>query len=131
MLNKVLIGIMISMGLGGFMYYNFSIVPMKNKLEEQAKVIIAQDLRDQEQRATIESIQNNLTKTSEALSGLQVRNQQYEEEMSEYMDIFRRHNLSKLASAKPGMIELRANNKTKEVFDAIEADSQRISSLND
>lgn len=131
MLNKVLIGIMISMGLGGFMYYNFSIVPMKNKLEEQAKVIIAQDLRDMEQRATIESIQNNLTKTSEALSGLQVRNQQYEEEMSEYMDIFRRHNLSKLASAKPGMIELRANNKTKEVFDAIEADSQRISSLND
>ena len=131
MLNKVLIGIMISMGLGGFMYYKFSIVPMKNKLEEQAKVIIAQDLRDIEQRATIESIQNNLTKTSEALSGLQVRNQQYEEEMSEYMDIFRRHNLSKLASAKPGMIELRANNKTKEVFDAIEADSQRISSLND
>ena len=104
---------------------------MKNKLEEQAKVIIAQDLRDMEQRATIESIQNNLTKTTEALSGLQVRNQQYEEEMSEYMDIFRRHNLSKLASAKPGMIELRANNKTKEVFDAIEADSQRISSLND
>lgn len=131
MLNKVLIGIMISMGLSGFMYYNFSIVPMKNKLEEQAKVIIAQDLRDMEQRATIESIQNNLTKTTEALSGLQVRNQQYEEEMSEYMDIFRRHNLSKLASAKPGMIELRANNKTKEVFDAIEADSQRISSLND
>ena len=131
MLNKVLIGIMISMGLSGFMYYNFSIVPMKNKLEEQAKVIIAQDLRDMEQRATIESIQNNLTKTTEALSGLQVRNQQYEEEMSEYMDIFRRHNLSKLASAKPGMIELRANNKTKEVFDVIEADSQRISSLND
>ena len=124
-------GIIGAMGLAGFIYYNFSIVPMKNKLEEQAKVIIAQDLRDQEQRATIESIQSNLTKTSEALSGLQVRNQQYEEEMSEYMDIFRRHNLSKLASAKPGMIELRANNKTKEVFNAIEADSQRISSLND
>ncbi len=124
-------GIIGAMGLAGFMYYNFSVVPMKNKLEEQAQVIIAQDLRDQEQRATIESIQSNLAKTSEALSGLQVRNQQYEEEMSEYMDIFRRHNLSKLASAKPGMIELRANNKTKEVFDAIEADSQRISSLND
>ena len=124
-------GIIGAMGLAGFMYYNFSVVPMKNKLEEQAKVIIAQDLRDQEQRAAIDAIQNNLTQTTEALSGLQVRNQQYEEEMAEYMDIFRRHNLSKLASAKPGMIELRANNKTKEVFDAIEADSQRISSLND
>ena len=131
MLNKVLIGIMISMGLGGFMYYNFSVVPMKNKLEEQAKVIIAQDLRDQEQRATIESIQSNLTRTTQALSGLQIQNQQYEVEMAEYLDIFRRHNLSKLASAKPGMVELRANNATKEVFDAIEADSARISSLND
>lgn len=124
-------GIIGAMGVAGFLYYNFSVVPMKNKLEEQAKVIIAQDLRDQEQRATIDAIQNNLSQTTEALSGLQVRNQQYEEEMAEYMDIFRRHNLSKLASAKPGMIELRANNKTKEVFDAIEADSQRISSLND
>lgn len=130
-MTKILMGIIGAMGVAGFLYYNFSVVPMKNKLEEQAKVIIAQDLRDQEQRATIDAIQNNLTQTTEALSGLQVKNQQYEEEMAEYMDIFRRHNLSKLASAKPGMIELRANNKTKEVFDAIEADSQRISSLND
>lgn len=124
-------GIIAAMGLAGFMYYNFSIVPMKNKLEEQSKVIIAQDLRDQEQKAAIEAIQNNLTQTTQALSGLQVKNQQYESEMAEYLDIFRRHNLAKLASAKPGMIQLRSNNKTKEVFDAIEADSQRISSLND
>lgn len=124
-------GIIGAMGVAGFLYWNLSIVPMKNKLEEQAKVIIAQDLRDQEQRATIESIQSNLTRTTQALSGLQIQNQQYEVEMAEYLDIFRRHNLSKLASAKPGMVELRANNATKEVFDAIEADSARISSLND
>lgn len=124
-------GIIGAMGVAGFLYWNLSVVPMKNKLEEQAKVIIAQDLRDQEQRATIESIQSNLTRTTQALSGLQIQNQQYEVEMAEYLDIFRRHNLSKLASAKPGMVELRANNATKEVFDAIEADSARISSLND
>ena len=130
-MSKLLIGIIVAMGLSGMMYYQFSVVPMKNKLEEQIKVIAAQDLRDQEQKATIESIQNNLQQTTQALSGLQVKNQQYETEMSEYLDIFRRHNLAKLASAKPGMIELRSNNKTKEVFDAIEADSKRISSLND
>ena len=124
-------GIIGAMGLAGLMYYNLSVVPMKNKLEEQSKVIIAQDLRDQEQKATIEAIQNNLQKTSQELTGLQVRNQAYETEMNEYMDIFRRHNLSKLASAKPGMIEKRANTRTKEAFDAIEADSQRISTLND
>ena len=124
-------GIIGAMGLAGFMYYNLSVVPMKNKLEEQSKVIIAQDLRDQEQKATIEAIQNNLVKTSQQLTGLQVRNQAYESEMAEYMDIFRRHNLSKLASAKPGLIQIRANTRTKEAFDAIEADSKRISALND
>jgi len=129
-MSKILMGIIGAMGLAGFMYYNLSVVPMKNKLEEQSKVIIAQDLRDQEQKATIEAIQNNLVKTSQQLTGLQVRNQAYESEMAEYMDIFRRHNLSKLASAKPGLIEIRANTRTKEAFDAIEADSQRISALN-
>lgn len=123
--------IIMAMGVSGFLYYQFSVVPMKNKLEEQAQVIIAQDLRDQEQRAAIESIQNNLAVTTESLKGLQIQNQQYEAEMSEYLDIFRRHNIAKLASAKPGMIETRINNATKEVFDAIENDSDRISSLND
>ena len=130
-MSKILMSIIMAMGVSGFLYYQFSIVPMKNKLEEQAQVIIAQDLRDQEQRAAIESIQNNLAVTTESLRGLQIQNQQYEAEMSEYLDIFRRHNIAKLASAKPGMIETRINNATKEVFDAIENDSDRISSLND
>jgi hypothetical protein len=130
-MTKILMGIIGAMGLAGFMYYNFSVVPMKNKLEEQAKVIIAQDLRDQEQKATIQAVQNNLAQTTQALSGLQSKNQQYEIQMADYLDIFRRHNLSKLASAKPGLVEVDANNGTKEAFDAIEADSQRISSLND
>ena len=43
-------GIIGAMGLAGFMYYNLSIVPMKNKLEEQSKVIIAQDLRPKRSR---------------------------------------------------------------------------------
>ena len=68
-MSKILMGIIGAMGLAGFMYYNLSIVPMKNKLEEQSKVIIAQELRDQEQKATIEAIQNNLAKTSQQLTG--------------------------------------------------------------
>jgi len=130
-MSKILIGIIVAMGFTGMMYYQFSVVPMKNKLEEQTKVILAQDLRDQEQKAAIEAIQSNLEKTSNSLRGLQVQNQQYETQMSEYMEIFRRHNIAKLASARPGLMETRINNATKEVFDGIEADSNRISSLND
>ena len=45
-------------------------------------------------------------------------------------DRFRRHNLTKLAAAKPGLIEPRMNKATKEVFDGIENDSNLISDLN-
>ena len=130
-MSKVLFGVIGAMMISMFSYYQFFVVPMKNKIEEQTKVIIAQDLRDKEQKAAIESLQTNMQKTSEALKGLQVKNQKYEEDMSEYLDIFRRHNVAKLASAKPGLIEIRFNNGTKEVFNAIQEDSNRISSIND
>jgi len=123
MISKVLMGIIVALSLGGYFLYNKNL--------ELVELNKAYEVRDAEQKATIEAIKNNLEKTGKELSGLQVRNQQYEVEMAEYMDIFRRHNLSKLASAKPGMIETRANNKTKEAFDAIENDSARISALND
>tara|TARA_B100001057_G_scaffold67127_2_gene60830 strand:+ start:279 stop:671 length:393 start_codon:yes stop_codon:yes gene_type:complete len=130
-MSKILLGIMGAMGVSMFLYYQFAVVPMKNKIEEQTKVILAQELRDQEQKAAIESLQSNMQKTSEALKGLQVKNQKYEEDMAEYLDIFRRHNVAKLASAKPGLVELTFNKGTKEVFNAIQEDSTRISSLND
>lgn len=130
-MSKVLFGVIGAMMISMFSYYQFFVVPMKNKIEEQTKVIIAQDLRDKEQKAAIESLQTNMQKTSEALKGLQVKNQKYEEDMAEYLDIFRRHNVAKLASAKPGLVEIRFNNGTKEVFNAIQEDSNRISSIND
>ena len=46
-MTKILMGIIGAMGLAAMLYYNLSVVPMKNKLEEQVKVIAAQDLRDQ------------------------------------------------------------------------------------
>ena len=52
-------------------------------------------------------------------------------EMNRYLDIFKRHNLTKLAAAKPGLIEPRANKATKEVFDGIEEDSRNIDDLDD
>ena len=122
MLNKILIGIIVVMFLGGSFLYN--------KNQELVKLNAAYEVRDAEQQKTIEAIQKNMQLTTAELTGLQARNQQYEEEMAEYLDIFRRHNLAKLASAKPGMIETRVNNRTKEVFDGIEEDSKRISDLN-
>jgi predicted RND superfamily exporter protein len=89
------------------------------------------ELRDQEQKAAIESLQNDFKVQTEGLLAIQSRNQEIEAEMSRYLDIFKRHNLSKLAAAKPGLIETRVNNGTKEVFESIEQDSRNIDSLDD
>ena len=89
------------------------------------------ELRDQEQRAAIESLQNEFKVQTEGLLAIQSRNQEIEAEMNRYLDIFKRHNLSKLAAAKPTLIQNRVNDATKEVFDSIEQDSRNIDSLDD
>ena len=91
----------------------------------------AYELRDQEQKEAIESMQQDFEMQTRGLVELQSRNQEIQKEMNRYLDIFKRHNLSKLAAAKPGLIEKRVNNGTKEVFDGIEQDSRIIDSLDD
>jgi uncharacterized protein YpmB len=51
-MSKIFVGIISALVVSGYLYYQFAVIPMKNKLEEQAKVILAQDLRDKEQKAT-------------------------------------------------------------------------------
>ena len=86
-------------------------------------------LRDAEQKAAIENLQSDITLQTNSLLELQAKNQEIEAEMSRYLDIFKRHNLSKLAIAKPGLIETRVNNGTKDVFDSIEKDTAGIDDL--
>lgn len=126
-MNQLFIGIIVAMGLSGYFYYTTT----QAKIEELVSLNQAFEVRDAEQRAAIEAIQANLENTSRSLTILSQQNQQYEAEMNEYLDIFRRHNLARIASARPGQVELRVNNATLEVFNGIETDSQRISSLND
>jgi hypothetical protein len=59
------------------------------------------------------------------------RNAEIEGEMNRYLDIFKRHNLNKLAIAKPGLIEKRVNDGTKKVFETIEEDSKALDNLDD
>jgi hypothetical protein len=122
-MSKVLIGIIFVMGLGGYFLYN--------KNQELIQLNTAYEVRDAEQREAIQAIQERMVVSQKALANLQSQNQQYEAEMANYLDIFRRHNLAQLASAKPGMIEVRANDRTKEVFDAIEKISTDLSTIND
>lgn len=83
------------------------------------------------QEAAIQSLQNDFTLQTGQLNELQKKSQEAQLEMNRYLDIFRRHNLSKLAAAKPGLIEPKVNKATKEVFDGIEQDSRDIDDADD
>ena len=130
-MSKVLLGVIGAMAVSGYAFYYLSVVPLKVENKELFEDNTAFELAMKEQQETIRRIEENIEKTKESLNKLTKKNQQYEQEQAEFLDIFRRHNLAQLASAKPGLITIRANKRTQEVFDAIEADSKRISSLND
>ena len=122
-MNQLLMGIILILGIGGYILYTQN----ENLKAEN----LAYEVRDQEQKMAIESLQNDFAVQTTALTDMQKKNNEIEGEMNRYLDIFKRHNLSKLAAAKPGMIEPRANNASKEVFDSIEADSRVIDNLDD
>ena len=84
-----------------------------------------------QQEEAIATIKESYEKQGQALNQLASKNAQIEAEMNGYLDIFRRHNLNKLAIAKPGLIEKDANDATSAVFRSIENDSKELDSLDD
>ena len=122
-MSKILIGVIVVMGIGS--YFLWSQVQHLTELNK------AFEVRNAEQVATIAAQQEQFEKQTTALNNLSKKNQEIEADMNRYLDIFRRHNLTKLAAAKPGLIQPRMNKATKEVFDGIENDSNLISNLND
>ena len=120
-MQQLLIGIIIVLGLGGFFLYNQNVTLKENNAK--LEIAIAQ------QEEAIKVIKESYEKQGASLNQMMSKNAQIEAEMNGYLDIFRRHNLNKLAIAKPGMIETRANDQTSAVFRSIENDSKELDSL--
>ena len=76
--------------------------------------------------ATIRSLEANAKQQAEAMMGLTNRNNELNAERDSYMRIFADHDLTKLARARPGSIEVRANRATADVFRSVEADSREL-----
>ena len=80
---------------------------------------------EREQQAR-EQAENNLQTQLKAVGELSSKNAALTAERDEYLGIFRRHDMTKLARAKPGLIEPRINKGTAEVFRSIENDSKEV-----
>ena len=128
-MSKIFVGMITALVVSGYLYYQFSVVPMKRENIELQRVNTALEVAVKEQKETIEAVQKNLEITREGLATMTKQNQQYESEMANYLDIFRRHDMTKLADARPSSLQIKANARTKEGFDAIETDSTRISNF--
>ena len=122
-MNQLFAGIILALSLGGYFLY---------QQNESLKIEnLAFQVRDQEQQDTIKAQQESFAKQSKALNNLTSRNAEIEGEMTRYLDIFKRHNLNKLAIAKPGLIEKRVNDGTAKIFITIENDSKSLDNLDD
>jgi hypothetical protein len=122
---KIALFVLLLSCAGGSVGYIY-IQNLQNEIEGQRRVIASQELADQQQKQAITSLQQNLETQTNALRVQTQRSQEIQVEMERYLDIFRRHNLTKIAAARPGQIETRFNTNTKEIFDALEADSAAL-----
>ena len=120
-MSKVFIGVIVVLSLACWWLWN------ENQWlkENNAQLNVAVETQEE----TISTLQEDFAIQGQELTELTKRSQEAQREMNRYLDIFRRHNLTKLAAAKPGLIETRANKATKEVFDAIEEISRNIDCL--
>jgi len=78
------------------------------------------------EKAARERSEQNLQIQLQAVNDLTEKNNEMQADMDDYLSIFKRHSLTKLARVKPGLIEPRINKGTKEVFEAIEQDSVEV-----
>jgi len=85
---------------------------------------VSNEVAKKEQEATIKELNRRSEIMKININELAVRNQGLARERDEYVSIFRKHDLSKLAKRKPGLIEPRINKGTEEVFKQVEKDSR-------
>lgn len=122
-MNQFFLAIILVLGLGSYYLYTENQTLKANNIKLESAVAT--------QEETIATLQSDFAKQTGLLTDLQKKNNEIQGEMNRYLDIFKRHDLTKLAAAKPGLIEPRVNKATKEVFDGIEADSRDIDDADD
>jgi len=122
-MQQFFIGLLLVLGIACWWLYSENQTLTYNNM--QLEIAIAQ------QEEAMDAIKESYEKQGDSLNAMINKNAQIEAEKARYMDIFKRHDLNKLAIAKPGLLETKVNRGTKNVFDTIENDSRELDSLDD
>lgn len=110
---------------------NTQIVQLQSDVRQYQAQNVALQSAAEINEQTIRSLEENSQRQVEQMTNLTNANQQLQSEKEEYLSIFRRHDLQRLALARPGLIEPRLNNGTQEVFRQMEQDSREVNTLDE
>lgn len=119
-MQQFFIAIILVLGIGCWWLYNENQTLTENNFKLELAV--------EEQKETLRVVQENFEKQANALQNMSRKNAQIEAEKQRYLDIFARHNVERLATVKPGLIENRFNQGTIDVFEGIENDTKELNS---
>ena len=123
---------------GGYSYHQVTVSKFEAgiaKLEANNRTLkenqVQMEIAVNTAEASLKAAEENAKKSEAAMSALTSRNQELNREKQTYLKIFKDHNLTRLARAKPGMIEKRINNGTQKVFEALENDTKELMDIDD
>lgn len=117
-----IIALLGSLGGLGFKMYTDTMNRMQSLANEKA----ALEVQVQQATAAMEKQLEVMKLQEESLADMNERAAVVEAQMKDYLKIFKDHDLTRLARAKPGMIETRANKRTDEIFTVIENDTKMV-----
>lgn len=134
---KILPVILLAAGLG-YAAHMFIVTQLENKITQLSSDVRQYQVQNVSLQAaseineqTIRSLEQNITNQLQQVTKLTDVTQQLQTDKDAYLSIFRRHDLQRLALARPGLIEPRINNGTREVFRELEQDSREVAKLNE
>ena len=132
-LKLIMIFAIISALGGGYAYHTTTVAKFEaavSQLEANNRTLkenqVQLELAVNTAEASLKAAEENAKKQGEAMNKLTLKNNQLQKDKDNAMLIFKDHNLTRLARAKPGMIETRANKKTASVFRDLENDTKEL-----
>ena len=97
-----------------------------NRMQSLANEKAALEVQMQEQEAAMKRQLEVMQLQEESLNNMNERAAVVEAQMNDYLKIFKDHDLTRLARAKPGLIESRANKATDRIFTEVENDTKLV-----
>jgi hypothetical protein len=130
--------IMLIAGGAAYGYHTIVVKEKDNRITQQQMEIssavqqnVALQTAAATNESTIRSMETQMKAQIVAFTNLTEKASVLEQEKDQYLSIFKRHNLTKTARAKPGLIEPKINSGTAKVFRQVEADSRELDEADD